>query len=260
MLHSLRLHTVVIALLVVGAIGAGAQGVINFADPDLEALVRTAINRPRGFVYPSHLLGGVLVELDASASNISNLGGLQYALELEVLDLSGNSVRNIDPLQSLTNLREFDLSNNRVNNVASLQPLRDLEMLNLADNDLETVEPLLPNTGVGAGDTLDLRGNTLDSRDLCGVLPTFATRGVTVLAEGTCVDDEEPGPVDQQPDLFGTLRVEDPNMEDDIDVACGSVEVYEDNTMVATAVTDSGGYFYLAGRARVRSRFSCPRL
>src|SRR5690606_18860820 len=165
-----------------------------------------------------------------------------------VLDLSGNSFRNIDALKSLTSLRVLDLSGNRVDDVTPLASLTKLEHLDLSNNRLVTIEPLLTNTGLGAGDTLDVRGNSLNARTRCGVLATFATRGATVLADGECEGTaQNPGNVDQQPDLYGTLKSDDPESDEDVAVDCGPVEVYEGNRLVATAVTDTRGYFYVEG-------------
>ena len=237
-----------VLLLLAAGQSAWAQVIVTFADPDLEALVRAAVGRPQGPLFSQYLRDGALLELDASNRGVSNLGGLQYAVDLEVLNLSGNSIRDLTPLSTLTDLRILDLSDNRVNNVAPLQPLRDLEELDLSENDIASIEDLLPNTGLGAGDTVDVRGNELDARTRCGVLATLATRGATVLADGACMGtSENPGDVDQQPDLFGTLRTHDPNSNEEGVASCGAVEVYRNTTLVATAVTDSRGFFYVEG-------------
>lgn len=249
MMSRFGLQWFVVLVVVTGMIqSAWPQAIVSFEDADLERLVRQAIGRPQGPIYSQYLRGGALIALDASNSTISSLSGLEYAVDLEVLNISGNTIRTIDPLSALTRLRVLNLANNRVSAVTALQSLTRLENLNLANNMIASLEPLLQNTGLDAGDTLDVRGNPLGARTLCGVLATFTTRGATVLATGSCggtVDD--PGAVDQQPDLYGTLRAQGAGQNEVVAVGCGAVEVYRNRTLVATAVTDDRGYFFVEG-------------
>ena len=81
---------------------------VIFLDPNLKAVIRLAIDKPEGPIYVEDLEG--LNELDAGASSIIDLTGLEYCTDLKWLHLHGNQIIHISPLLGLTNLEELDLS------------------------------------------------------------------------------------------------------------------------------------------------------
>ena len=76
-------------------------------------------------------------------------------LELGNRALSNNSITDISALSGLTSLRELDLSNNP----------------NLTD-----IQPLLDNTGLGAGDGVTLLSTSVSCTDVAAL----QAKGVTV--------------------------------------------------------------------------------
>ena len=130
--------------------------VVTFPDANLEAKVREALPKPTGDLMASELAG--LNYLDASASSIADLTGLENCLSMTTLDLSDNQVTDISALESLTVLLLLDLGNNQVSDIT----------------------PLINNNGLGIGATVTLTGNSLDSDDLPDIL-TLQDRGVTVV-------------------------------------------------------------------------------
>ena len=92
-----------------------------FPDPNLDALVRMAIDKPEGAILPSELEG--LTSLEAPERGITDLSGLEYCTNLTDLNLWDNRIRDISPLASLTNLTELWLYDNQISDIS---PLIDL--------------------------------------------------------------------------------------------------------------------------------------
>ena len=112
---------------------------------------------------------------DNAISDISALGGM---LELEHLFLSNNRIEDISSLRRLHALRVLRLENNNITDVSALAGLSQIEELSLAQNwSLYDVRPLLLNSGIGAGDELDLRFTYVRCTDM----DAFASLGVNLL-------------------------------------------------------------------------------
>ena len=141
---------VIIVVLAITGIGVGlallSDGTISpltdtipvtFPDANLEAAIREAINKPQGSIYPSDL--GALTALDARERGISDITGLEYCVNLQVLYLWENNISDISPL--------------------------------------------VANSGLSAGDTVDLRDNPLSTTSVNVFIPQLEARGVTVINE-----------------------------------------------------------------------------
>jgi len=61
---------------------------VNFADPALEAVIRSAIGKPTGDIRDTDLIG--LTSLDAASRGIADLEGMQYCTDLTWLYLYDN--------------------------------------------------------------------------------------------------------------------------------------------------------------------------
>jgi hypothetical protein len=129
---------------------------VIFADPNLEAAVREALNIQEGPIYLSDL--DELTSLSASARNISDLTGLENCINLTHLDLSHNRIGNIAPVANLTELAYLQLDLNEIANIGSL----------------------VQNEGFGQGDTIYLRANPLSWNSINVCIPELKGRGVTI--------------------------------------------------------------------------------
>ena len=127
-------------VLSLGFIGGVHGDEVNFPDPNLEAAIREAINKPEGPITDEDLAG--LTELDASDSGISDLTGIEHCVNLEELYLRHNEMTSINPIGELTNLRKLDLSENRIVDISPLSRLTNLEWLNLWINQIDKISPL----------------------------------------------------------------------------------------------------------------------
>ena len=165
--------------------------VINIPDPALEAVIRAKLNKPTGDLIKSDLEG--LLELDASNKKISNITGLEYAVNLQELNLTWNDISDISPLAGLTNLKtlylnpdqgyfkfHIDLSplagltnletlwipNYIISDLSPLSSLTKLTNLRLSSEDGYSkghglINDLTPIAGLVNLEKLDLRGNQI---------------------------------------------------------------------------------------------------
>jgi len=133
-----------------------AQEVIHFPDLQLEAAVRLALNRPTGLLTAEDL--SQLETLEASRQNITDLSGIEYAVNLQNLHLSRNKVEKFAELAGLTQLRFLDLSANHIVDISPLQNLTNLEELDLGHNNISHIEALKNLTGLR---TLHLESNKI---------------------------------------------------------------------------------------------------
>ena len=141
--------------------GPGSPQVVHFPDPNLEAAVREALNKPTGDITTEDM--ATLTSLDAKGRGIVDLSGLEYAVNLHKLILVDNQISDISPLAGLIKL----------------------EYLDLAANQIGDIFPLVANHGIGAGDHVDLRWNYLDvvtpSSQAWQNIQKLLNRGVEVL-------------------------------------------------------------------------------
>jgi hypothetical protein len=106
------------------------------------------------------------------------LVGIQNLRSLTELTLGLNGLSDISPLSGLTSLTTLDLFNNSITDISVLSKLTSLTFLDLHFNaDLSDVEPLLENTGLDLGATVDLGSTNVSSTDLA----LLVAKGMTVL-------------------------------------------------------------------------------
>ncbi|HWH70501.1 MAG TPA: hypothetical protein VNT26_14030, partial [Candidatus Sulfotelmatobacter sp.] len=130
---------------------------VGVPDPQLEAAIRTRLNQPDRPLTTADLLA--LTDLHADSRAITNLSGLEGALNLTTLTLGGNTLTNLAPLEHLPQLGVLSLNQNRLTDVASLAGLTNLNYLSLRHNLLTNIN-LLPSQPPTAW--LDLRLNLID--------------------------------------------------------------------------------------------------
>ncbi|NOZ85295.1 MAG: leucine-rich repeat domain-containing protein [Deltaproteobacteria bacterium] len=179
-------------------------------DRNLRQAVRDLLGLPedRELVYRD--IQG-MTELDVANKNVSNISGLQCFITLKKLYLDNNRVANLSPLSGHPSLLELHLNENRVSNltplaeilqlqslqlwknhVANLKPLSgllELSTLNLAENNISNLEALVENPGIGKGDLVDLKGNSLDCQAQGSNIEELRSRGATVFTD--CDKDDD---------------------------------------------------------------------
>jgi internalin A len=130
--------------------------VITFPDRNLRSAVRSALGL-LGNITNFALLN--LTQLDADASSIGSLSGLQWATNLAVLSLNGNALTSLAALQNLTRLTSLSLNNNATPDLSLLAGLTNLTYLDLAWNPATNYASVLP--GLTNLTTLFLDGDAL---------------------------------------------------------------------------------------------------
>jgi Leucine-rich repeat (LRR) protein len=128
-----------------------------------------------------------LTSLALADNGIGNLAPLAGLTDLAYLYLSTNAIVDLGPLAGLTNLVHLDLRDNSIGDLTALSGLISLITLDLSWNVIMDVEPLVANTGLGAGDVLKLDANPLNQNALCNQLPLLEGRGFAMLTyDGAC--------------------------------------------------------------------------
>ena len=139
-----RLFSLMIALLI-GINTAYAQELQWMPDPILQKAVRQQLgmdaDSPLTKADMLRLASLNTLELQIT-EKISDLTGLEYAVNLESLAVVGNHVQDIYPLANLTKLTFLDLGDNAISDVSPLVGLIHLEVLRLRNNQISDVTPL----------------------------------------------------------------------------------------------------------------------
>ena len=121
-----------------------------------------------------------LTELNLSGNSISSIAAVAGLTQLTWLHLQSNRISDISALAGLTNLTAMRLDRNRISDISVLSSLTQLTELRLDRNNITDISPLVANTGLGSGDTVDVRGNPLGHTSIKTHIPALKSRGVMV--------------------------------------------------------------------------------
>ncbi len=141
-------------LLVLFSAHAEAQTPVSIPNPGLKAAIEDAlwVTDPT----PTDMLG--LTHLEGQACHITDLTGLEYALNLQSLSLRFNQISDLQPLAGLQNLASLSLNDNRIKDVSPLSGLTNLSLLDLHNNQISDISALSGLVNVA---TLALRENPI---------------------------------------------------------------------------------------------------
>ncbi len=113
-------------------------------------------------------------------NSISSISALSRLTNLKELYTGSNSISDISSLSGLTNLTILFLDRNSISSISALSRLTNLKELDLYNNSISDISPLVANTGLGSGDTVNLKSNPLSSTSINTHIPALQRRGVTV--------------------------------------------------------------------------------
>ncbi len=135
---------------------AYAEEPVVFADLRLKAAVEAElwVSEPT----PTDMLG--LTSLSAVQHAITDLGGLEYASNLQTLDLAVNGINTVSPLAGLSNLQTVVLNNNSISDLSPLSGLSNLRHLDIHDN---LIADLSPVSGLNRLEEMVLHNNQISS-------------------------------------------------------------------------------------------------
>ena len=182
---------------------------VNIPDPKLRRKVESALDKKRGeTITQAEMRAESFKYLWAFNLNISDLTGLEYATNLEIVYLHENSISDLTPLSSLTSLKYIYLSHNQISDISpisnisaintldlsynNLTSLDDLPDLSVADalyfqyNQITNIKALVDHTeftgesSPGNSRSVDLEGNRLDEISINTYLRTIRDRKIGV--------------------------------------------------------------------------------
>ncbi|MFP7300359.1 leucine-rich repeat domain-containing protein [Neobacillus niacini] len=153
--------------------------VVVFDDDNLKNAIKRQLNIDHRDIYTDDMES--LTFLDASYSEIHDLTGLEFAVNLVDLMLYGNQIENLSALKNLTNLVFLDLDENMITSLDDLRGLKNLETLFLAFNQIEDIQilkefPKLSSVTLYGNEGLDFTKGSKDAE----VLKSLITAGVSV--------------------------------------------------------------------------------
>ena len=130
---------------------------VRFLDAKLKAAVEQElwISDPT----PADMLGLTQLiqpNLYTRDNAVTNLAGLEYAINLRELNLRYHSIRDLSPLSGLSNLQAVVLLGNYIGDIAPLSGLSELRTLDLEQNDIRDISAL---AGLSSLESLGLHRN-----------------------------------------------------------------------------------------------------
>ena len=128
-------------------------------DARLRAAIEAALNKASGAPITAAELK-VLDRLDAHSRGISDLTGLEFAINLTSLDLGSNNLTDLSALSGLTNLDILTLWANNLTDLSALSGLTNLRELKLGGNDITDISSL---SGLTNLTNLHLNSNTISN-------------------------------------------------------------------------------------------------
>ena len=114
---------------------------IEILDPNLRRAIEKALKLPENTTIRQSDMDR-LTGLEAPKQSITNLTGLEFAINLSGLDLQENSISDISPLENSRLLRKLDLRNNNISDISPLQNFPSLQTLSLGGNSISDISPL----------------------------------------------------------------------------------------------------------------------
>ena len=114
---------------------------VNIPDRNLRAAIAAELGKASGDPITTSDMAA-LRSLTARESNISDLTGLERAINLTSLDLGRNSISDLSLLAGLTDLTSLDLGRNSISDITSLSGLTKLTRLYLLGNSISDITSL----------------------------------------------------------------------------------------------------------------------
>lgn len=118
---------------------------VAIPDPRLDALIRTTLAKPTGTLTDADLATLTVLNANAlpdSQTKVSDLTGLEYAVNLSQLNLPSQNVSDLTPVANLDSLNWLLLPNNSVTDLSPIAGLGSLNYLDLTANGVSDIAPL----------------------------------------------------------------------------------------------------------------------
>ena len=147
---------------------------VTIPDSNLRAVIEVALGKASGDPITTSDMAA-LPSLEARESNISNLTGLEHAINLTWLNLKDNSISDLSSLAGLTNLTWLHLRYNTISDITSLSGLTNLTLLYLGGNLISDISVVSGLTNLR---TLGLWNNMISDISAVSGLTDLRTLGL----------------------------------------------------------------------------------
>ena len=119
-----------------------APEIISIPDMKLAAAVRKSLRLAEESPITNHDMLNLVSLRSSNSSQITDLTGLEYALNLKRLPLGNNQIVDLTPLSELKYIRYLHLGRNQITDIKPLAGLKQLRELILEDNQITDIKPL----------------------------------------------------------------------------------------------------------------------
>ncbi|MFC2099292.1 leucine-rich repeat domain-containing protein [Candidatus Bipolaricaulota bacterium] len=167
----------VISLLSMTLLATQAVGVaeaVRFEDPNLEYVIRDALDSWLGAIDDSELL--TIKTIIATKQDIRDLSGLEHCVNATFLDLGYNAVTDIASIAQLSGLSFLSLYENHVSDISPLAALTELRIVWLDSNEITDISSLAGSTKLAG---VYLKGNLLQDISALAGLPEIKILDLT---------------------------------------------------------------------------------
>lgn len=120
---------------------------VSIPDPNLRTKVEQALGKSPGDPIDSTEME-TLTLLSASGVSITDLTGLETALNLERLFIHSNNISDLSPISGLTSLTRIDADFNSISDLSPIAGLINMETLILSTNPISNVDALAGMTSL----------------------------------------------------------------------------------------------------------------
>ena len=159
--------------------------VIKISDKVMERRIREAIGKPEGKITAGDAalveelnLGNEYQDKFPKGSQIADLSGIEYFINLKRLDISWNKVKDIKKLSGLLKLEYLRAYGNQISSVAPLKTLANLNSLNIGGNKLTKIDALKELANLKS---LYLDGNKIkDFSPIASIYPHLEDKDFTI--------------------------------------------------------------------------------
>ena len=151
---------------------------VAIPDPNLRAAIAEVLGKGDASVVPITFEEmATLTDVRAQNKGISDLTGLEYAINLENLYAPGNQITDLSPLSKLIKLRILNIYNNPIESLSPIADLSNLEYITIIGGEISDISPLAGlvklrhflTWGNPISDLTPLAGLTqLETLDICG--------------------------------------------------------------------------------------------
>lgn len=116
--------------------------IVSIPDVNLRTAIEAALSKvPEDTIIASEM--ATLERLELNEKDISDLTGIEFAINLNLLNVSKNNISDLSPISGLINLSELRFTHNLVSNLSPLKRLKNLTGLWFTENrQVSDISPL----------------------------------------------------------------------------------------------------------------------